>query len=100
MTEMSLEEDSVSGDDIVSPDTALRFLLVEDSDTDAFLVQVHLKEGFAEPASIEHVTTAARVLEWLNRERFDLVQPGATGPDVAGQLGTVDLSVHFRTCER
>ncbi|MEO2019348.1 MAG: SpoIIE family protein phosphatase [Fuerstiella sp.] len=84
MTEMSLEEDSASGHDIVSRTKVLRFLLVEDSGTDAYIFQVHLKEGLDEPVSIEHVESVAHAVEWLDRERFDLVLLDLTLPDSSG----------------
>lgn len=65
---------------------SIRALIVEDSDDDAVLIKRELKKGAFEPY-VEHVCTAAGLLEALGRVRWDVIisdylMPGFGGPDV------------------
>lgn len=84
MSEMSLEEDSATFSIPKNRKGPPRFLLVEDSATDAYLVQIHLKEGLDTGADIKHVDTLERANEALRRDRFDLVLLDLTLPDSSG----------------
>ena len=72
---------------IGNPDKALRFLLVEDCATDAYLVQTLLKHGLDVPIYVDQVETLAAAIESLAKKQFDLVLLDLTLPDSSG-IGT------------
>lgn len=84
MVEMSTDEDSGIVRTVENRDHGLRFLLVEDSATDAYLVQTYLNQGLHTAVSVHHVETVAEAIESLERHRFDLVLLDLTLPDSAG----------------
>ena len=84
MSNMSLEEDSVTLRSASSPVKPLRFLLIEDCGIDAHLVQTHLKSGLNAPLLVEHVENVSHATRLLGAERFDLVLLDLTLPDSAG----------------
>lgn len=63
---------------------SVRFLLVEDSKTDALIVQSYLRDGLDVSFQIDHVSTCAAATECLSRQRFDLVLLDLTLPDSSG----------------
>jgi sigma-B regulation protein RsbU (phosphoserine phosphatase) len=79
MYEMSTDEDSA-----IFTSAGLRFLLIEDSASDAHVAKVHLKKGLDVPVSVEHVESLAAAIETLDRHTFDLVLLDLTLLDSTG----------------
>ena len=84
MVEMSTDEDSGIVASVGNRGEELRFLLVEDSPADAFLIRTHLNEGLDAPVLVDHVETVAAAIQCLARQRFDLVLLDLTLPDSSG----------------
>ena len=97
MVEMSTDEDSGIVRSVTNRDAALRFLLVEDSPADAYLVRTHLKEGLDTPVFVDHVDTVTAAIESLTRHRYHLVLLDLTLPDSAGIETFHSVLAHARS---